>query len=238
MPKKIIFNKYQARADDYHWQQISRNIFRFNAFVMARYQQVVSLIPKKKDLKILDIGCGDGVLLSLIPKGKKFGVDLDKDSLNYARNQVKGKFIRAQATKLPFSNNFFDIVVTTELIEHLVKPKRLISEAARVLKRGGKIIITTPKRQPNGLTDPLHVQEFFGEELINLLQPKFTQIRVLTTHSLRLKKFYIKSMFKLRHFYFEPGRWLINILVLVTGWNPFKLMSANGCQLTVIARKI
>jgi len=41
----INFNKYQTRADNYHWLQINRNIFAFNAFVMARYKQVIKLIP-------------------------------------------------------------------------------------------------------------------------------------------------------------------------------------------------
>ena len=160
MPKKITFNKYQKRAADYHWQQVSPNIFRFNAYVAARYRQVVKLMPRNSQLRILDVGCGDGVLLSLIGKGRLYGVDPDQDSLDFAAAKIKAKLVRAKAEKLPFSNNFFDVVVATEIIEHLSQPERLIAEAKRVLRQGGRLILTTPVKVSNDFTDPLPFSEF------------------------------------------------------------------------------
>src|SRR3989338_3443876 len=134
MPKEISFNKYQVRAADYHWQQVSRNLFRFNAYVTARYGQVAKLIPRNSQRRILDVGCGDGVLLSLIGQGRLYGVDPDPDSIDFAAAKIKAKLVRAKAEKLPFSNNFFDVVLATEIIEHLSQPERLIAEAKRVLR--------------------------------------------------------------------------------------------------------
>ncbi|MBU1499651.1 class I SAM-dependent methyltransferase, partial [Patescibacteria group bacterium] len=155
----INFNKYQTRGHNYHWQQISRNIFRFNAYVVARYQQVVSLIPKSRR-RVLDIGCGDGALLSLIKNAALYGIDLDQASLDYAAAKVKAKFIQGSAEKLPFESNFFDVVLATEIIEHLSQPELMLAEIQRVLKPDGSLILTTPIKQPGKLTDKLHVQEF------------------------------------------------------------------------------
>lgn len=235
---KIIFNKYQVRADNYHWQQISRNIFCFNAFVVARYQQVVDLLPHKKDQKFLDIGCGDGVLLSLIKKGKLYGVDLDQDSLNFASTKIQAKLIKAKAEKLPFKNNFFDVVIATEIIEHLSRPQLMLQEIKRVLKPGGKIIITTPLKSISGLTDLLHVREFSPAELSALISAKFKLIKIYQTHPYWLKQQYSRPLFKVNRLYFEPFRWLINGFVLLTGFNPFTLSSPHSCQIMAVGKKI
>lgn len=234
----INFNKYQTRADNYHWQQISRNIFAFNAFVMARYQQVVKLILQRSNQKVLDIGCGDGVLLSFIKEGSLFGVDLDQSSLNYGASRVKAKFIQAAADKLPFKANFFDVVLATEIIEHLTQPEKLIQEANRVLKPSGYLILTTPVKQPGKLTDKLHVQEFSPTELRNLLRPYFQQISITQSHPLCLKKIYTFTLFKFGRFHLDLFRWLINIWVFLTGFNPFNLRLGRSSQLFCTGQKI
>ncbi|MFH2062168.1 MAG: class I SAM-dependent methyltransferase, partial [Candidatus Beckwithbacteria bacterium] len=133
--REIIFTKYQNRGA-YHWQQIRKNLFTFNAFVLARYQQVLDQIPSNKNLKILDIGCGDGVLLYLISqktKAQLFGIDSDRDSLKIAKSKVNAKFFQASAYKLPFKTQSFDIVIASEIIEHLKNPEKMLSEIKRVL---------------------------------------------------------------------------------------------------------
>ena len=116
----------------------------------------------------MDIGRGDGVLLSLINRGRLYGIDLDQSSLNYAATKVKAKFLKAPAELLPFQSGFFDVVIATEIIEHLDQPQKLLAEANRVLKSGGRLILTTPVKTSAGLTDRLHVQEFTSPELLLL----------------------------------------------------------------------
>jgi len=232
----VNFNKYQKRADNYHWLQINRNIFAFNAFVMARYKQVIKLIPNKPHQQILDIGCGDGVLLSLIKNATLYGIDLDKDSLSYAATKVKAKLVQATADKLPFKANFFDVVLATEIIEHLEQPEKLIQEAKRVLKPSGCLILTTPVKQPGKLIDKLHVQEFTVKDLNQILSQYFPQIKIITSHPFWLKKIYTFTLFKFGRFHFDLFRWLINVLVIITGCNPFFINYGQSTQQLAVAK--
>jgi len=244
MKKEIKFNKYQQRSTSYHWQQISRSIFNFNAFVQARYQQVVDLIPKTKNQKILDIGCGDGVLLSLIyqkTNSKITGIDSDKDSLKSAKlifrqMKISAKFIRASAYQLPFKVNQFDIVIAAEIIEHLNNPNKLLSEMARVIKPDGKAIITTPIKLTTVPEDKMHVQEFTKNDFKNLLNQYFKKVIITASHPACLTKLYTLTLFKIAKFHFDPFRWIINIFVLLTGLNPFKIKLGKPSQQIAICQ--
>lgn len=79
---------------------------------------------------ILDIGCGDGFFLSKVKCEKKVGID-----------KIHGQVIDK---KLDFPSKSFDTVSMLAVIEHLEHDKEIINECYRVLKDGGRLIITTP----------------------------------------------------------------------------------------------
>jgi ubiquinone/menaquinone biosynthesis C-methylase UbiE len=94
--------------------------------------------------KILDIGCGHGNLLEQIhaKTPHSYGIDPDKEAL--AKNTfIKNKKV-AVAEDLPFKDNFFDLIVSAWVLEHLPKPEEAFKEIYRVLKPGGKVIFLTP----------------------------------------------------------------------------------------------
>lgn len=194
-------------------------------------------MPQRKHIRILDIGCGDGVLLSRIKIGKLYGVDLDQSSLNYAARMVKAKLVRGSAESLPFRPNYFDVVVATEIIEHLLHPTKLLAEARRVLKPAGRFILTTPVKNESGLTDSLHVREFSPTEVKKLVAQYFKQVRVITSHPLWLKKIYTWKAGRLGRYQFDLGRWLVNIIVLVFGWNPFTSLPGKPTQQLMVGKK-
>jgi len=239
----IKFDKYQKRGA-YHWQQIANNIFTFNAYVSARYQQVLKVIPKDKSLKILDIGCGDGVLswkLFNQTKSKITGVDTDEHSLKFARKEIqkrnaRANFIKANAHKLPFKNNSFDVIIATEIIEHLEKPQIMLREIKRVLKPKGQVIITTPIKLSETPQDKMHVKEYTSLELKNLLNKYFDKVTIKTSHPVWLKNLYTFTLVKIGKYHLDLFRWLINLIVLIIKINPFNLKLGKSSQQIAICQ--
>lgn len=96
------------------------------------------------ETRILDVGCGHGDFLKLVHDKTihSYGLDPDKDAL--AKNIfIKNKTV-GTVERLPFENNFFDLVVLAWVLEHLSDPERAFNEIFRVLKPGGKVIFLTP----------------------------------------------------------------------------------------------
>lgn len=96
-----------------------------------------------KDLKadsILDVGCGEGFTLNRL---KENGIGKKLKGLEYSKNAIKLgrkiypdiKIIQGSIYKLPYKNNSFDLVLCTEVLEHLEDPKKALKELARVSKK-------------------------------------------------------------------------------------------------------
>jgi SAM-dependent methyltransferase len=91
------------------------------------------LAKYSSDMKlVLDLGCADGKYRKYFPN--RIGLDI---------KQGKGVDIIGDAHDLPFENGKFDMVLCTEVLEHLHSPHIAISEMSRVLKKGGMLILTT-----------------------------------------------------------------------------------------------
>src|SRR3989344_7319378 len=115
-----------------------------------RLESIIKLLDKNKKIKILDAGCGEGHLLEKIfNKGYKnlYGADITKIALESAKKRVKAKFFLQDLGKLRFKDNFFDVVICTEVIEHIENYKKVINELKRVLKKNGLFIITFPNEK-------------------------------------------------------------------------------------------
>jgi SAM-dependent methyltransferase len=117
----------------------------------GRRQILRQSIENKKGLKILDIGCGTGETLSFLkdylPKPILYGVDSSPVAINYTKKRGHKNILKVDAKKLPFGNNTFDYILLLDVIEHIEDDTAILVEAKRVLKKKGKIIITTPALQ-------------------------------------------------------------------------------------------
>ena len=104
----------------------------------------VKMIPK---CYLLDIGCGPNYkFLSSVESYMEKGVGIDLK----VPEITEGKITTKQAVltdSLPFEDNQFDIITMLAVLEHLEKPYKICSEAARVLRPGGKLILTVPSRK-------------------------------------------------------------------------------------------
>jgi 2-polyprenyl-3-methyl-5-hydroxy-6-metoxy-1,4-benzoquinol methylase len=112
-----------------------------------RVKSVKSFIRHASGKNILDVGSGIGIFNDVfrdIGFINIFAVDLDKNSLKY--NDADKKILHNLEEKLPFPDNFFDLCVASEIIEHLDNRLNLIKEIRRVLKPGKYLFLTTPNR--------------------------------------------------------------------------------------------
>jgi ubiquinone/menaquinone biosynthesis C-methylase UbiE len=111
-----------------------------------RFVQISKFLKESNITKILDVGCGDGVLSEFIKKRNNYiGMDISKSLIKRAKKRYKGfNFMVADAANIPFKNNTFDIVVCSEVLEHTLSPKKIIKELWRVLKENGMAIISIP----------------------------------------------------------------------------------------------
>lgn len=99
--------------------------------------------------RVLDLGCGNGSLSQAIARQgyDVTGIEPSTSGIQLAQTQYPMcKFIEASIYNLPYANleNQFDVVVSAEVIEHLLYPRELVRAAKRCLKSGGQLILTTP----------------------------------------------------------------------------------------------
>ena len=106
------------------------------------------LLTDVKAGSILDIGCGTGqtmtFLRKIFPKSHLVGVDPAAAAVRYAKSRGHKEVIRSTAEKLPFPSGSFDVVLFLDVLEHIPHDDQALSEAYRVLKPGGTVIITAP----------------------------------------------------------------------------------------------
>jgi len=114
-------------------------------------EYIISKIPKNV-YSILDVGCGKGwVAQEFLAKGKKvYSLDISVTNPAIVKKlyPVENNFaITADSYHLPFTDNTFDTVIASEIIEHVVDPASFVKELFRVVKKGGSLIITTPYKE-------------------------------------------------------------------------------------------
>jgi SAM-dependent methyltransferase len=98
---------------------------------------------------ILDLGCGDGSALAAAaatqnPQHHFAGIDWSADALRQARARGLTVVRGTMETRLPVAGGAADVVIMSELIEHLVDPDGALEEARRVLRPGGHLLLSTP----------------------------------------------------------------------------------------------
>ena len=115
----------------------------------------------KDDGLMLDVGCGEGRHIFGVmqdhPMMKCIGIDMDKASLNKAEegyeyfksiSNAGAEFFIGSAYSLPFESDSFDLIVCSEVLEHLHEYNDAIKEIHRVLKPGGKFYASVPASWP------------------------------------------------------------------------------------------
>jgi len=101
---------------------------------------------EKNNIRILDVGCGDGSFISRFRNCcEVFGVDISENALRIAeKNEVNVHRLNLSCERLPFGKSYFDVVYVGDVIEHLLDPDFTIREVRRVIHPQGSLVLSTP----------------------------------------------------------------------------------------------
>lgn len=178
---KNYYDELYRKRGAYHFKWIENK----NIFYLQHSQIILNLAKRFGNGKILDVGCGDGYISSRLSKNFKdvIGIDISREALKIARKKnPKITFIVADCTNLPFSDESFETIVASEIIEHLTHEdgKKFLNEASRVLKPHGVIIASSPN-----ISNPYmkflqlvrknkeHLKEYTRKEFKTLISSEF-----------------------------------------------------------------
>jgi SAM-dependent methyltransferase len=169
------FEKYDSRGA-YHWREVGRHLLAHNAFTAERYRTVADRAQLKGGHRVLDYGCGDGALLGMLAaqySGQPMdlhGYDPNALAITYADAALRARGISAtlHEAATTIDDGSMDCVICTEVIEHASAPAELLKAIARMLKPGGRLVMTTPIRLTEEPGDSNHVQEWFPTECAKL----------------------------------------------------------------------
>jgi 2-polyprenyl-3-methyl-5-hydroxy-6-metoxy-1,4-benzoquinol methylase len=113
----------------------------------------------KPNDKILEIGCGIGsVVFEMSKKGYDIiGIDLSREVIEYGRKKYGDIRLEVQpAEALPYDDESFDVVLSFDLLEHIARVDRHISEVHRVLRKDGFYLFQTPNKYSNAIFETLY----------------------------------------------------------------------------------
>ena len=160
--------------------------------------------------KLLEIGCGRGDFLEEFSKlgMQVFGIDRESTSAEIlSKKEIEVKNCDISKDKIPYPDNFFDVIYHKSLIEHLYDPSNLMKESYRVLKPGGKLIILTPEwvsQMKNFYEDITHCRPydvsalkdaFLIYKFKNVTTEKFYQLPILwKIKSLKMFSFLLRHI--------------------------------------------
>jgi len=170
--------------------------------------------------RILDVGCGSGrhtCAASRQPEVIAVGADLRWQEVSEARDRLaferqlgvqqgsRWAVVVADMRALPFKTADFDLVICSEVLEHVPEHEKAASELCRVLKKGGDLVVSVPRYLPERICWSLsrayhtasdgHVRIYRKSELLSLLVPfGFTPWSVHFAHSLHTPYWWLKCL--------------------------------------------
>lgn len=138
--EKII----KSVPSNYYQRGIKENCFQWywHKYKFKNVFQMICFSPKN----ILDVGCHSGWFLNEVSQcfsnAKCSGIDIYSEAINYGKKIYPHiNFKISDAHRIPFSSKRFDLLLCTEVLEHVNSPREVLKEIRRVVKDDGKVII-------------------------------------------------------------------------------------------------
>jgi len=197
---------------------------------------------------VLEVGCGEGRgVARMIDRATQFtAVDKIAPVIDDLQKKFPaGKFISMNLPPLHgLPDNTYDFVISFQVIEHIQDDAFYLREIHRVLKPGGKALITTPNRSMSLSRNPWHIREYLPTELSKLAATIFGRVEMKgITGNTKVMDYYAQNKRSVQRFtrwdflklqYRLPAAVLRIPYELLNRWNRNKLQSANNSLVTDI----
>lgn len=184
-----------------------------------RLRSLVATIKLNKG-KLLDIGCGGGMLTESLPyyfpKANIFGCDISRTAIKYAVKFGSGKirYNQIQNNHFPYKDNFFNICICFDVLEHVPDVDFFLKEVKRVLKKNGKFFLIVPCEGQRFTYTWLFQKTHLGENLtlryLGHIHPEFTHKRVIAL--LQKHGFLIQEKAYSEHIFYQLLQFLVLFL--------------------------
>ena len=143
--KKIYTEDYFNGKSSFFYSLGYSNLAKF--YFNNLFKPLRPFLQKKDRGRVLDIGCAYGIMLQKFPDSfEKFGIDVSEYAIAKAKTRLPNAKLKVAGAedKLPFPENFFDIVICNDVIEHLENHQALLENVKKALKSDGILYINAP----------------------------------------------------------------------------------------------
>jgi ubiquinone/menaquinone biosynthesis C-methylase UbiE len=149
-----------------------QNNYLFQRSIKAYYEAATIISGK-----VLEIGTGSGYGVEIISGVANEFITVDKFDTKIDFSKYPNvKFVQGNVPPLDFEANTFDSAITFQVVEHIKDHHAFIREIHRVLKPGGKLVITTPNIKMSITRNPWHIREYTVDQFRNLLSTYFSSV--------------------------------------------------------------
>lgn len=120
--------------------------FHYSVATRVRVPYIRRSFDTRKGVRVLDVGCGVGYFTYLLGQqgAHVFGLDADAGTLATAKMTTGQQYLLGTIEALPFADNRFDMILCSEVLEHVSDDRKAVSELCRVAQNGATILVTVP----------------------------------------------------------------------------------------------
>lgn len=184
------------KLDQYYDSKIDKGCYGEKAVYLNPdpnhyHQRILKIIKeesKNKELKILDVGCATGFLGAAVKMDKNYvcGVEISQKAAKKAKKVLDDVVVEnIEEVRLPYPQEYFDVIICSDVIEHLFDPRSALTKLRKYLKPSGKILVVVPnvawiglrlslligrwEYKDYGIMDYGHIRWFTKRSIIRLL---------------------------------------------------------------------